>query len=135
MASSQRKREIRSGEQPERPRMPSGKGVFVRRVLFGAYLAVAFCAHYGPDASGQTSLTGSSFVLQSAGSATLSAPGYVGTYLTVPAGGATVNFTVNAKEGSAAAVAPHMNLVVADSTFGINVAATADTDYSTQNVT
>src|SRR5262249_27180723 len=94
-----------------------------------------FCALFGTDVRAQTSLTGSGFALQSAGSATLSAPGFLGTYLTVPAGGATVHFTVNATEGSAAAVAPHMNLVIADSAFGISVASTSATDYMTPNVT
>ena len=44
----------------------------------------------------QTSLTGSSITLKSNTSTTLSSNGYLGTYLVVPAGGATVNFTVNA---------------------------------------
>ncbi|HEY7089537.1 MAG TPA: endo-1,4-beta-xylanase [Tepidisphaeraceae bacterium] len=60
--------------------------------------------------------------------------GFVGTYLTVPAGGATVNFNINATEGSGFAPAPHMNLVIADSTFGFNVGTTSASDYTTGNV-
>ena len=46
----------------------------------------------------QTSITGGNLVFKSLGtsSTTLSQTGYIGTYLTVPAGGATVNFDVNA---------------------------------------
>lgn len=47
----------------------------------------------------QTSLTGSSMALKSLGSATISSPGYLGAYLTIPSGGATINFTANATEG------------------------------------
>ena len=56
--------------------------------------------------------------------------GYLGTYLTVPTGGATVNFDVNAT-GSAG----HMNLVIANSNFNFNVTGGTATDYNTQNVT
>jgi endo-1,4-beta-xylanase len=84
----------------------------------------------------QTSLTGSGMALQSLGSATMSSPGYLGTYLIVPSGGATINFAANATEGSTGTgAAPHMNLVIADSSFGINVASTSATNYTTPNVT
>jgi GH35 family endo-1,4-beta-xylanase len=84
----------------------------------------------------QATLTGSSMALQSLGSATLSDPGYLGTYLTVPAGGATINFTARATRGASGnGVAPHMNLVIADSRFAINVASTSATNYTTPNVT
>ena len=83
----------------------------------------------------QTSIAGSSLALDSAGSNTLSGPGYLGTYLTVPAGGATINFTVNATEGGTSGAAPHMNVVIADSTFGLNVTNTSATNYGTSNVT
>src|SRR5262245_11916205 len=64
----------------------------------------------------QTSLSGSSIVLKSLGSATMSSPGYLGTYLTIPSGGATINFTANATEGlTGSGAAPRMNLVIADS--------------------
>ena len=68
--------------------------------------------------------------LKSAGSTSLSAPGYLGTYLVVPAGGATVNFTVNATEGGSSGAAPHMNLVIADSAFGLNISSTSATNYN-----
>jgi len=84
----------------------------------------------------QTSLTGSSIVLKSLSSTTMSSPGYLGTYLTIPSGGATINFTANATEGTTGTgAAPHMNLVIADSSFGINVASTAATNYTTPSVT
>lgn len=89
-------------------------------------------------AMGQTSLTGSSLALKSLGSATLSGStydsSYVGTYLTVPAGGATVNFDVNATEGSGGTT-PHLNVSIADSNFGFSVGSTAAADYDTSNVT
>jgi GH35 family endo-1,4-beta-xylanase len=85
----------------------------------------------------QTSLTGSSIILKSLPTgATMSSPGYVGTYLTIPSGGSTINFTVNASEGpTGTGTAPHMNLVIADSSFGINVASTSATNYTTPSVT
>lgn len=84
----------------------------------------------------QTSLSGSSMALNSAGTTTLTTAGYLGTYLTVPAGGATINFTANATEGaSGSGTAPHMNIVVADSTFGFNITSTSATNYTTSNVT
>ena len=81
----------------------------------------------------QTSITGSSLVFKSLGtsSTTLNQTGYIGTYLTVPAGGATVNFDVNAT----GAISPgHMNVVVADTKFGFNIGSTSATDYQTQDV-
>lgn len=92
----------------------------------------------GEIAHGQTTLTGASLALQSQGSATLSASsedsGYVGTYLTVPTGGATVNFDVNASE-SAFSSSPYLNVSIADSNFGFTVNNAAATDYDTPNVT
>jgi hypothetical protein len=79
----------------------------------------------------QTSLSGSSLSYQSVGSATLSQTGYVGTYLTVPSGGATVNFDVNATGSGSAA---HMNVVIANSTLGFNIDSSSATNYDTQNV-
>ncbi len=49
----------------------------------------------------QTSLTGAAMALKSLGSSTMSSPGYLGTYLTIPSGGATIDFTIQAAEGSA----------------------------------
>jgi GH35 family endo-1,4-beta-xylanase len=94
--------------------------------------AVAFDCHC---LRAQTSIAGSSLALDSAGSTTLSGPGYLGTYLTVPAGGATINFNVNATEGGTTGAAPHMNIVIADSTLGLNITSTSAADYGTSNVT
>ncbi len=79
----------------------------------------------------QTSLTGSSLAYNSSGtsSSTLSQTGNLGTYLVVPAGGATVNFDVNATGSSG-----HMNVSIANSQFGFNVNSSSPTDYDTQNV-
>lgn len=81
-----------------------------------------------------TTLSGSSMALKSQGSATLSSDGYLGTYLVVPAGGATVNFTVNATRGNGAAN-PNLNLSIADSNFPFNLSGAAPTNYTTANVT
>jgi hypothetical protein len=85
---------------------------------------------------GQTSITGSNLAYKSLGtqSTTLSATGYLGTYLTIPAGGATVNFDVNANATSATAPG-HMEVVVGNSTFNFNVSGTSAANYNTQNVT
>src|SRR6185369_13334198 len=85
----------------------------ISKVRLAIFLAGAVA---GPAAA-QTSLTGSSLALQS-GSPTLAATGYVGTYLTVPAGGATVKFTINANSSSGASAAPHMILGIADTLVG-----------------
>jgi len=87
-----------------------------------------------PSAWAQTSLTGSSLAYKSLGgsSTTLSQTGYLGTYLVVPTGGATVNFDVNATGAGSAA---HMAVVLANSDFGFNITGTSATDYDTQNVT
>src|SRR5205814_2053521 len=60
----------------------------------------------------------------------LSGIGYLGTYITVPAGGGTVNFMLNGLAGSTGAGTPHLNLVVADTKLGINLASTTATDYA-----
>lgn len=73
--------------------------------------------------------------LKSAGSSTLAGTGYVGTYLIVPAGGATVNFAATATGGSGAGAAPHMNVVIADTVSGFSVGSTSATTYTTSNVT
>lgn len=92
----------------------------------------------GAQLMAQISLAGSGMALKSQGSATLSNlaedSGYVGTYITVPAGGATVNFDINASEGSGSAP-PHLNLSIADSNFGFNVNSASATNYNTSNVT
>ncbi len=84
----------------------------------------------------QISLTGAAMALKSLGSSTMSSPGYLGTYLTIPSGGATIDFTIQAAEGSAGTGSvPHMNLVIADSSFGFNVTSTSATHYTTPSVT
>jgi GH35 family endo-1,4-beta-xylanase len=83
----------------------------------------------------QTSLTGASITHKSNNSATLSSIGYIGTYLVVPVGGATVNFTVNATAAAGVTTAPHMNLVIADSISGFSVGNTLATNYTTSNIT
>ena len=99
-------------------------------------VALALATLGQPAAMAQTSLTGSSMALRSLGSATLSSPGYLGTYLNVPAGGATIDFTVRATRGATGnGTAPHMNLAIADSRFGIDVTSTSATNYGTPTVT
>jgi GH35 family endo-1,4-beta-xylanase len=103
--------------------------VWAKWKIFSA-LVLASCA-----ARGQTTLTGASLVLKSANSSTLSNDSYLGTYLVVPSGGATVSFTVNASRGSSGSGNPHMNVAVADSLFGFTVASTSATLYTTPSVT
>jgi endo-1,4-beta-xylanase len=111
-------------------------GHHVRRTGLMRQLFVSFmvCVPilYGSEASvrAETSIAGGNLVYKSAASATLSQTGYVGTYLVVPAGGATVNFDVNAT-----GAAGNMNLVIANSSFNFNVTGGSAADYDTQNVT
>jgi GH35 family endo-1,4-beta-xylanase len=102
------------------------------RIRFVPLVCIATLASFTTTLSAQTSLTASSLAYDSLGtsSTTLSATGYLGTYVTIPAGGATVNFDVNATGSSG-----HMNLVIANSTFGFNLTGGSATDYTTQNVT
>src|ERR1700722_6667415 len=95
-------------------------------LFIGAIALVALPA----AAWSQTSINGSNLVYKSINSPTLSQTGYVGTYLTVPAGGATVQFDVNAT-GSAG----HMNVVVGNGSSSFNVTGGSASDYNTQNVT
>ena len=107
---------------------------FVRQILIS--FTVCGAVHLGSAslAWSQTSITGDNLAYNSSGTQnpTLSQSGYVGTYLTVPAGGATVDFDVNA---TGSGPAGHMNVVVANSQFGFNINSTSATDYDTQNVT
>src|SRR5688572_26655126 len=80
---------------------------------------------------GQISLTGSAIVLKSRGSTTLGDSGYLGTYLTIPAGGATVNLTINATAAAGGTPAPHMNLAIADKLVGFSVNSAVGTNYTT----
>jgi endo-1,4-beta-xylanase len=109
---------------------------FMRR-FFASYI-VCIVGLFGSATAvwGQTSITGGNLAYKSLGtqSTTLSATGYLGTYLTVPAGGATVNFDVNA-DASAAGSPGHMELVVDNSTFNFNVSGTSAANYDSSNVT
>jgi endo-1,4-beta-xylanase len=105
-------------------------------VTFGAmaFMAVALGAtRFG---LAQTSITGGNLAYKSLGtqSTTLSETGYIGTYLTVPAGGATINFDVNA-DATATASPAHMELVVGNSNFSFNVSGTTAANYDSPNVT
>jgi GH35 family endo-1,4-beta-xylanase len=73
--------------------------------------------------------------MKSQSSATLGTTSFVGTYLVVPTGGATVNFKINATEGSTGAGDPHMQLVIADTTASFSINSTSATDYTTSNIT
>jgi GH35 family endo-1,4-beta-xylanase len=101
---------------------------------FSTIITLSLCSLFmlASVSSAQTSLTGSTLAYNSQGTTntTLSDVGYLGTYLTVPTGGATVNFDVNAT-GSAG----NMNLVIANSNFNFNITGGAAADYNTQNVT
>ncbi len=99
------------------------------RQFYVALLGGALALGTAASAWSQTSLSGSSLVYSSLGSTSLSQSGYVGTFLTVPTGGSTINFDVNAT-GSAG----HMNVVIANSSFGFNVMGASPSDYDTQNV-
>ena len=79
-----------------------------------------------PVALAQTTITGSNLSHRSSGSGagnwTLNENGYVGTYFSLAAPG-SVTLTVNASGSTSDAVSPHMNLVVADTNVGFDVAA------------
>lgn len=104
-----------------------------RRMVAVACAAVAL--GFAGQARSQTSLSGSTLALRSGGSSTLTSASYVGTYLTVPAGGATVSFTVTAAEAASGSGTPHVNLVIADSVTGFNVSSTSATAYATPGMT
>ena len=101
-----------------------------------AMLSCAIAASVGRFSTAQTTmLSGSSLAMSSQGSALLGTTGFVGTYLVVPAGGATVNLTINSTEGSTGAGTPHMQLVIADTTASFNIASTSAANYTTSNIT
>src|SRR5688572_3813067 len=108
-----------------------------RRGRTRALATAAFAVLAASLAHAQTvSLTGSSMTMRSTSPttpATLSSNGYLGTYLTIPAGGATVNLTVNAARGATGAGNPHMNIVVADTLVPFTLASSAN--YTTGNIT
>ena len=96
------------------------------------YLICSLLAACAPLAH---ALNGSQFAIQSSGSASgnawnLSGTGYLGTYITVPNGGGTVSFDLNANEGASGAGTPHVNLVVADTTLGFDLSNASGTDYT-----
>ncbi len=106
-------------------------------IRYGVLAALSACLLGCADqATAQVSLSGSDLVMQSNNSATLDGPGFLGTYLVVPDGGATVNFTLDATEGSGSpsAPAPHMNVVVADQKFGLSIDSASPKQYTTGNV-
>jgi GH35 family endo-1,4-beta-xylanase len=89
-----------------------------------AVLVVWICAVGVGTACAQTTLTGSSLALKSTGSGsgtwTLDRDGYVGTYINVAAPG-NVTVRVNANGTASGGIAPHMNLVLADTKAGFDV--------------
>ncbi|HEX3356819.1 MAG TPA: endo-1,4-beta-xylanase [Tepidisphaeraceae bacterium] len=103
----------------------------MRKLLTGCVIAAATANVVSAQV---TSLTGTNLALKS-GTSTLGSNGYVGTYLVVPTGGATVNFTINSTEGSTGTGTPHMQLVVADSTASFSINNTSATNYTTSNMT
>src|SRR3954453_2260393 len=82
-----------------------------------------------------TTINGKDLVVRSSGAQSgnawaLSNTAYAGTYVTVPAGGGTVSFTLNAAQGASGANNPHLNLVVADSKFSFDINSTSPTNYA-----
>src|SRR4051794_9683758 len=106
----------------------------MRRALVKLLLSVA--ATSAVRASAQTTtLNGKDFAVRSTGALagngwSLSGTGYLGTYVTVPSGGGTVSFTLNALRGATGAGTPHVNLVIADTKLGFDVANTTASNYS-----
>src|ERR1041385_7590796 len=98
-------------------------------------LAAATALCLASAASAQTIVNGKDLVVRSSGSQSgnawsLNSTAYVGTYVTVPAGGGTVAFTLNAAQGSTGSNNPHVNLVVADSKFGFDLTSSTATNYN-----
>jgi GH35 family endo-1,4-beta-xylanase len=107
----------------------------MRLPLICWFSSLAMLAFVSPAAS-QT-FTGSSLSQRSSGSGsgnwTLSENGYVGTYFTLAAPG-SVTLTVNASGSTNDAVLPHMNMVVADTSVGFDVAAGSSNYQHTFNL-
>src|SRR5215216_4306954 len=95
-------------------------------------LALLAAATGGPatGAWAQTTVTGNSLALRSTGSNVINQNGYVGTYVTLAAPG-SVTLSVNAQSAAGATAAPHMNIVVDDSSVGFDVANSLPSDYGT----
>jgi GH35 family endo-1,4-beta-xylanase len=115
---------------------------FAERVLIpllksfaAVILAVAICAI---GATPCRAINGNSLALRSSGSSSgsswvLSNNGYVGTYVTLPTAG-SVTISVNAAGTAFGGVAPRMNIAVADSMIGFDVAAGSATYVHTLNL-
>src|SRR4249919_350201 len=95
-----------------------------RRMRARAILVVWMCAVGVGTACAQTTLNGSSLAMKSTGSGsgtwTLDRDGYVGTYINVATPG-DVTVRVNANGTANGGIAPHMNIVLADSKAGFDV--------------
>ncbi|HVT29377.1 MAG TPA: endo-1,4-beta-xylanase [Lacipirellulaceae bacterium] len=98
------------------------------------WLVVGCTAHV---ARAQAVLSGSSLALKSTGSGfgtwTLDRDGYVGTYITVPTAG-DVTVRVNASGTASGGIDPHMNIVLADTKAGFDVAGGVHSYESTFNL-
>lgn len=110
-----------------------------RRSALAFAIAGVACATLAP-AQTTTTTTGYNLALRSngtrsstAGTATLTQNGYVGTYVTLAAPG-SVTLSVDAVGQLGGGVAPRMNLVVDDSSVGWSVGATAGTYSTTLNL-
>jgi GH35 family endo-1,4-beta-xylanase len=108
----------------------------MRKHVVSIIVGMASCLGFANLTRAQTSITGGNLAYKSLGtqSTTLSATGYLGTYLTIPAGGATVNLDVNANATSASAPAD-MELVVGNQTVDFTVSGTTAANYNAQNIT
>jgi len=82
----------------------------------------------------QTSLTGSNLIVNSQGvqGDTLDETGYLGTFVVVPTGGATINFDVNASDATTAPA--QLNVTIANSSYNFNVTSESATDFDTPNI-
>jgi GH35 family endo-1,4-beta-xylanase len=106
----------------------------MRRFVALYFVAGAVVLNFATFAYSQT-LTGGNLAYKSLGSSggsILSSDGSVGTYVTIPTGGSTINFNVNATGAGSAA---HMNVGIANSLYSFNVTGSSATNYTTQNVT
>jgi GH35 family endo-1,4-beta-xylanase len=80
----------------------------------------------------QTTINGNALALRSTGSSSgtawnLDRDGYVGTYITVPAGGANVTIDVQAQGTPDSGIDPNMNVVIADTKASFDVPAGLNT--------
>jgi GH35 family endo-1,4-beta-xylanase len=108
----------------------------MRRFLSIAWLALFVVASFEAAAIAQTT-PGSSLALKSRGSGsgawTMDRNGYVGTYISLAtAGNVTIN--VNASGTPASGIDPHMNVVIADTKAGFDVASGQNSYQHTFNL-